>query len=372
MTIIMIETTIVLIGLAVIPLLFFRFPRLPKAGNGNREIPKISVIIPARNEESRIPLLLKDLCDQSIKPLEIICVDDASSDNTAQIAETLGSKVISLDNKPEGWTGKAWACQNGADMAKGDLLLFLDADVRLGDDGMERLIQAYSEKGCAISVQPYHFTQRWYEQYSMLFNLIQIAANGTTLPRPQNIGLFGPIILMSRSDYEKVRGHESVRKSIVEDMALGRRLRDACIPYRIFVGDKQMSFRMYESGIMTLFRGWVKNIASGAAKTPLPLFVMVFLWISSMTSVPFHLIAFALSGNIPLLILYSLFYMTWVIVLYFLSKSIGHFKISAIVFYPVLIILLLVIFAVSIFKKIFGLKVIWKGRAVNGDEKPCK
>lgn len=105
--------------------------------------------------------------------------------------------------------------------------------------------------------QPYHNTEIWYEQCSMLFNLVQIAANGTALPKPLGVGLCGPVILISKADYHKIGGHESVRSFILEDIALGKRQKDAGIPYRLFVGDEEISYRMYNGGIRSLFQGWM-------------------------------------------------------------------------------------------------------------------
>jgi 4,4'-diaponeurosporenoate glycosyltransferase len=371
MTLNIIELIIVFIGLAVTPILFYRFPRITTAKSDNC-LPKLSVIIPARNEEKSLPLLLEDLRGQSCKPFEIICVDDESSDATAQIAESYDARVILLKSKPDGWVGKTWACQNGANAAEGELLLFLDADVRLGEDGIQRLLQSYSDQNCTISVQPYHCTETWYEQSSLLFNLLQIAANGTALPKPFDIGLYGPIFLISIDEYKRIGGHESVQDSIVEDMALGQRLKEAGIPYRLFVGDPNISFRMYNGGIRSLFQGWIKNIATCAMKTPPALFWMVFFWITSMTSVSIHVVIFAASDNMPWLILYSALYVVWLTILHILSKKIGRFRLLSIVFYPVLILVLFVILSVSLFKKIFGLKVIWKGRSVGEEEKACK
>lgn len=371
MTINIIELLIVLLGLAVTPLLFYRFPKIPNA-NSNEYQFTLSVIIPARNEEKSLPLLLEDLSAQSGGSFEIICVDDESSDATAKIAGSFGVKVLSLHNKPNGWLGKTWACQNGANEASGNLLLFLDADVRLGQNVIQRLRQAYSELQCTISIQPYHITEKWYEQCSLLFNLIQIAANGTTLPKPMGVGLYGPIILISKADYNKIGGHESVRNCIVEDMALGQQLNDAGIPYRLFVGDKDISYRMYNGGLRSLFQGWVKNIASGAGKISQPLFWMMFFWITSMTSVPIHMAIFAGSANMLWLILYSLLYILWVVVLFILSRKAGRFHLMPIILYPTLIIMLFAIFSVSLVKKLFGLQVVWKGRAIREEKKTCK
>lgn len=369
MILIIIELVIVIIGLALTPVLFYHFPRLPEVKENVESLLRISVIIPARNEEKNLALLLEDLCNQSIKPFEIICVDDESSDATTKIAESYGARVISLHNKPEGWTGKTWACQNGANFAKGELLLFLDADIRLGRNGILRLIKAYSESGRTISVQPFHCTERLYEQFSLPFNLIQIAANGTTLCKQQGVGLYGPIILISKVNYNIIGGHESVRRSVVEDMALGERLKEAGIPYQLFIGDQEISFRMYREGIHCLFQGWIKNIASGAGKTSKELFWMVFLWVASMTSVPLHMVLFAINKALPELTVCILLYVLWAVILYILSKKVGRFRIMTIIFYPVLVIGLISIFVISQIKRIFGLSVIWKGRAIGWEDK---
>lgn len=368
MTVILIEFIIVLAGMAVTAILFHRFPVLPDAINDTSKPPSISVIIPARNEESNLPLLLKDLGEQILSVDEIICVDDASEDATAQVALAQGVKLIRLDTKPEGWTGKSWACRNGADAAQGEILLFMDADVRLEKDGIQTLMQAYLEAGCTVSVHPYHRTEKLYEQFSMIFNLIQIAANGTALPRPLNIGLYGPVILIARPDYEKAGGHESVRNSVVEDMALGAQLRKTGVPFRLFVGNPAVSFRMYGNGLRALLQGWTKNIASGAARTPIPLFAMVFLWIASLLSVPIQMVKFSVSENLPWFIVYSGIYLVWALVLVLLSRRIGRFKRWMILLYPVLMLVMSGVFVVSAIKKIFGLKVRWKGRDIEAGE----
>lgn len=369
MTVILIEFSIVLAGMAITAILFNRFPVLPDATSDTLKPPSVSVIIPARNEESNLPLLLKDLSEQKLQATEIIVVDDASEDATSQVAIENGARLIRLDSKPEGWTGKTWACKHGADAAKGELLLFLDADVRLGKDGIRALVQAYLKENSAISVQPYHITEKMYEQFSIFFNLIQIAANGTTLPKPLNIGLYGPVILISGQDYKKSGGHESVRKSIVEDLALGAQLRKTGVPFRLFIGNQSVSFRMYANGFRALIQGWTKNIASGAARTPLALFAMVFLWIASLLSVPVQMIKTTMSANWTWLIIYSTLYLIWVIVVALLAKHIGRFKRWTIIVYPVLMLMMSGVFVISAIKKLFGLKVKWKGREIETGEK---
>jgi 4,4'-diaponeurosporenoate glycosyltransferase len=176
-----IELAVVVIGFMAAAVLFYRIPKLPEAEAPAQSTPAVSIVIPARNEEKNLDLLLRDLTLQTLRPLEIICVDDASEDRTAEVARAYGVRVLSVKDKPEDWTGKTWACQQGAEAAGGNLLLFLDADVRLGRRGLEKLMSARRKSGGTISVQPYHRTEKNYEQLSLVFNLVQIAANGTAL-----------------------------------------------------------------------------------------------------------------------------------------------------------------------------------------------
>jgi 4,4'-diaponeurosporenoate glycosyltransferase len=243
--------------------LFYHLPLLPGVRNKPENFPSISVIIPARNEEISLPLLLKDLSAQSLPAFEIICMDDASEDATAQTALCFGEHLLSVHDKPKGWTGKSWACQKGAEAAKGDVLLFLDADVRLGKDCLRWLVQAYSECGCIISVQPYHQTEINYEQFSLMFNLVQIAANGSALPKPVNIGLCGPVVLISQADYALAGGHKVARNSVIEDLALGMELKKASIPYQLFMGDTDISYRMYSGGLGSLLRRYFAACRTG-------------------------------------------------------------------------------------------------------------
>ncbi|NCB06522.1 MAG: glycosyltransferase, partial [Clostridia bacterium] len=298
------DLIVILLGFCAVALLFWRIPHLPRT-SATKPL-KLTIIIPARNEEQTLPLLLQDLKRQRYVPHEIIVVDDDSDDKTASIARENGATVLSLHNKPSDWVGKSWACQQGARAATGDSLLFLDADVRLSAEGLGRIVAAHEATG-VISVQPYHAAQRWYEQNALVFNLVQIGANGSALPRRADLGLFGPVILLSRADYDQIGGHESVKSAIVEDMALADQLRRAGIPFQIFVGDADVSFRMYPAGICSLWQGFSKNLATGAAKTPAWLFFLVVLFIASITSVPLNL-SYALAGGSPLVWLYAALY----------------------------------------------------------------
>ncbi len=95
----------------------------------------------------------------------------------------------------------------------------------------------------------------------MFFNIVQFAANGLGVPKGNHIGLYGPVILISRENYDKSGGHEQIKESIIDDIALGIELKKAGIPFKLFLGDKDIYFRMYSGSFSDLFRGWLKNIA---------------------------------------------------------------------------------------------------------------
>lgn len=355
---------IIILGLVASILLFYKFPFL-KTIEQETQSYKLSVIIPARNEEKVLSYLLEGLKKQSYPIFEIICIDDCSTDQTAQIAQAYGVKVISLKEKPANWTGKAWACQKGAEAASGELFLFLDADVRFNKDALKCIVDQYSKSKCVISVLPYHKTIEPYEKLSFFFNIIQAGANGVTAAKNVgNAGLFGPVILINKSEYETIGGHSSVKNSIVDDIALGERLTKSGKKFKLMLGGDKTEYRMYSSGFISLFRGWLKNFSTGAIKTPLLLLVAVFLWISSCLST-----AISLSQSLYLketlnIILFAFFYIIWAAELYRISVKLGNFSFWQAIFYPLYMVFFVFLFFLSLLKKVFRQKVVWKDRKI--------
>jgi glycosyltransferase involved in cell wall biosynthesis len=137
---------------------------------------KVSVIIPARNEETRLPHLLDSLMVQTYKPYEIIVVDDHSSDKTGEIARGYDVKVIDSTELPENWTGKSWAMWNAYQESSGNVLVFFDADVSLSPRALKMLLKTRQSVDGAISVVPYHETTKLFERLSLLPYLLGVFA----------------------------------------------------------------------------------------------------------------------------------------------------------------------------------------------------
>ena len=351
-------------GLIIGFILFCRYPTL-SSKYIKPEPEKISVIIPARNEQENLAALLEDLKNQTVPLHEVICVDDNSEDGTAEVAKSFNVVLISIQEKPEGWTGKAWACQVGANRASGKLLLFLDADVRLHPNAVGKLINTYHQFNCALSVQPYHETKKLYEELSLFFNLIIIAANGVGLFFSiKNIGLFGPVILIDKADYDSIGGHFSARDSIVDDLMLGENMSKNQLKYQLFLGGADIRFRMYRAGVKQLIEGWTKNFATGAGKTPLYLLAMVILWIGACIYAALNLAISTLNLNLPEIAIYLLLYLIIVLQLWRASIQIGNFKKLTILLYPLPLLFFLFLFLLSIYKKKFRRSAAWKGRNI--------
>lgn len=227
----------------------------------------VSVIIPARNEQGSLPGLLASLRDQTLRATEVIVVDDGSTDATAAVAKAAGATVIRAPALPEAWIGKSWACHVGSLQARGEVLVFLDADVVVAPDGLDRIVaswQAAAPDGL-LSVQPFHTTRHAYEQLSAYPNLMALMASGAGAPgrRTWSPVAFGPCLVTARDAYRAVGGHEAVAGEVIEDVHLARAYGAAGRPVHTLAGGSALSFRMYPAGLRQLVDGWTKNLAGG-------------------------------------------------------------------------------------------------------------
>jgi len=323
--------------------------------------------VPARNEETNISILLRSLQGQLKADDEILVVDDHSEDNTAAVAEGEGAAVIKSKEMPPGWTGKTWACYQGAQQAKGNLLLFLDADTQIEYGGLDRIIGCHGKIGGVLSIQPYHKMRRLYEQLSAFFNLILMAAMGsfTIFSRVfKPIGLFGPVIALDRKLYLESGGFDKVKGEILEDLAFGAELKKQGVKLHCYGGRGTVSFRMYPGGISQLITGWSKGFAMGATKTSIPVLIMIVAWITGTIGTARHLIQAAVIPDISLLTLWGLLYLAYVIQLYWMLYRIGNFRPYTAVLFPIPLLFFIIVFAYSFLIIFIRRNVRWKGRII--------
>ena len=307
----------------------------------------LSIIVPARNEEHNLTALLRSINAQSVRPLEVLVVDDASTDRTAEVARSLGATVLTSQPLPEGWRGKAWACQQGANSARGNVLLFVDADTWFEVDGLQRILNSYISG--ALSVGPHHAVRRPYEQLSIFFNLIMAVS---TVPH----GLFGQMLLVDRESYLRAGGHEAAKGRVLENFCLAKTFRHAGIPVRSRTGPGEISFRMYPHGLAEVIEGWTKGFSSGAQQTPKPLLLLIVAWLSGM------MLPIGLLQSSPWAYMLYLLYAAQLGVMF---RRIGSFRWYTALLYPLPLLFFFAIFSWSALRS--GRKVVWKGRSIYAD-----
>lgn len=343
-------------------LLFLRFPIIKK---GNKPtMKKVSIVIPCRNEENNIKELLKSLMTQSTKAYEIICVNDQSTDATAEvISQFEGVKLINIKEKPDDWKGKPYALTEGARVASGDVILFLDADVKLSSDALTDLFSLYESKG-NFSSHPYHKIRKFNEGFALLFNMISIAGTGITLPKPIQKGMFGQVFMVDKETYFKAGTHEIVKDSIIEDFALGKHYEKEKIPYTLYIGNKSVALRMYPDGLKSQAQGFIKNFSRGALSAGLISNMLTVFYITALMLVFIQTVIAVVNLSLIPSIVYGTMYLFLSIHLMVISKKIGNFNPLMSIFYFLPLIWFIIIFLLSIIAKLFRLNVSWKGRKI--------
>jgi len=348
----------------------WRIPNPRKSDQSDSASSEVSIIIPARNEEHTLAILIRSLKHQTLRPLEVIVVDDHSEDGTAAIAEEEGCVLLRSEDLPETWAGKPWACWQGAKKARGDILLFLDADTFLDPDGLSGVLYEYREKGGLLSIQPFHRMKKAYEKLSAFFNIVAMGGmRAFTLlgDKLQPLGAFGPCMVCSREDYFAVGGHshEKVRGEILESLALGKVFIRAKGNVHCYGGKGSISFRMYPAGLASLIEGFSKGFGTGANAMSLGSLLMMVCWIFGCCSVTRHLIQSAVLGDMTELFWSALLDGLYVLQIHWMLQRIGNFGFLTALVFQVPLVFFVFVFGLSLLRIFFMRKVPWKGRTVN-------
>ena len=226
---------------------FNESPFLDKFEKKEHEKPKVSIILPARNEEKFIEKCLSSLIKQDYNNYEIITINDSSNDSTGDIIKKYSKKfpkVISVDAKPkpDGWIGKNWACIEGYKKASGDLLLFTDADTVHTSSVISLAVShLLSLELDALTVIPRmlcldKITKITLPMISTFLHtrFSALRVNDTS----KGTGyFFGSFFIIKKSTYDSVGTHEGVKGELVEDGALGRKVKESGFKMRMVRGE---------------------------------------------------------------------------------------------------------------------------------------
>jgi glycosyltransferase involved in cell wall biosynthesis len=244
--------------------------KLPKGNLGEK--PLVSILIPARDEEKNIGNILNDILHQDYFEIEVIVFNDLSSDRTAEIVKeyALPDSRISLLNSdllPEGWLGKNWACHTLSEAAIGEYLLFLDADVRVGNGLIANAISyAKHFKLALVSIFPKQIIKTFGEKFTVpnmnyillsLLPLILVRKSGFSSLAAAN----GQFMLFDSKIYKTYKLHEKMKSKMVEDIEIARYLKNRKNKIACLVGDSSIQCRMYSS-FKEAINGFSKNVSA--------------------------------------------------------------------------------------------------------------
>lgn len=257
--------------------------------------PRVSVLIPARNEQEVIGECVRSLLSQDYPDFEVLVLDDGSTDGTAAVLAELACqdsrlRVLSGRPLPPTWLGKQWACQQMAEQATGELLLFTDADTVHQPQALRAGVSALlAERADLMSAFVRQRLLTWGERLTVptifwcFFSFLPLAL-AHRLGAPALSLTNGQWILMRKSAYEAVGGHAAVRGSLVDDIALGRLVKAAGLRWRVVDASQRVSCRMYVS-FCAAVEGFTKNLFAVFDFRLAP-YLFAWLWLALVTLEP--------------------------------------------------------------------------------------
>jgi len=274
---------------------------LPAASGSAERCPFVSVVVPARNEAANIERCVDSLTRSRYPAFEVIVVDDASEDGTGALARAIprgnAERLVVAEGAPlpDGWLGKPWACWQGARAARGELLLFTDADTTHAPDLLARAVAGLEEERAdLLTVVGAQMMETFWERlvqpqiFLVMFFRFPRFERTAMSARWRDAIANGQYMLFRREAYDAIGGHEAVRDEVVEDLALAQHVKRAGLALRIRGAERDLATRMYRS-LPHLVEGWSKNLVMGGLQSlpgwlrpitpPLALLTGVGLWL---------------------------------------------------------------------------------------------
>ncbi len=265
--------TVVLIVVALTTILnvftMFRLGNAPSAA----QTPKISILIPARNEAEIIGQTISKLVSQSYPAAEIIVLDDQSTDGTTatvQQAARNDNRVRVINGKPlpAGWAGKNWACHQLSEVASGEWLIFTDADVQWQPGALQAVVDLTDQTDAdLLTVWSTQHSSTYGERlvvplmaFVILGYLVHIAVNRA--PIASYAAANGQCMVFRRKAYQTVGGHAAIKDHITEDIQLAQRIKRSGLKLRMADGNGLVTCRMYNNW-REVRDGYAKNIIAG-------------------------------------------------------------------------------------------------------------
>jgi len=230
--------------------------------------PKLSVVIAARNEENTIAASLQSLKNNNYPNIEIIVVNDRSEDNTLREIESFTNnsnriKILNIQTLPEGWLGKIYALQKGAESASGEHILFTDADVIFNKDSLKKAVYFFNISGTDhLAAAPEAVSKSSILSFLIsIFAMYLVAVKQPWLVASKkysaSIGV-GAFNLLKTSVYRKIGGHSKIRNYPDDDLKLGELVKKSGFNQQFIFADSEIFVEWYP-GVAEMYRGLQKN-----------------------------------------------------------------------------------------------------------------
>lgn len=360
---------VVLLGQLALILWNRQLVRRPLPRSWDATAPRVSILVPARSEEATIGACVEAMLAQDYPNLEIIVLDDGSTDATASIVAAMADRgVRSLTGQPlpDGWTGKNWACHQLAQAAAGDLLCFVDADTLLDPPAISAAVGALIDEGASLvtllprSGQTSRAGQVLLPMVShATFALMPVAAIHRA-KLPALAIAYGPFILVTRDAYVASGGHRANPGSIVDDVQLARSVKATGGSIRLVDGTDLVETAWYRS-VGDIWTGFAKNAYAALDHNPwlasATLLVLAPLLLSPVLRVALGL----LEGSVPGLAV-------WLVLLMLANRALtsvyGRDPLWSTILHPVTVAFWAATLAWSIVLATTDREVLWKGRMV--------
>lgn len=379
MTLLLLFVTIVLIGMVSIAIVnALTFPKLTASlklpSSRSTPWPAVSILIPARNEAAIISQTVTRLLAQTYPNFELIVLDDHSQDATAEIARTAGCgdsrlRVIASQPLPADWLGKNWACHQLAQQAAGEWLIFVDADGIWEPAALTSMVTAIEQtRADVLTVWPTQHSQSWAER--LVVSLLALAIIGYLplllvhhTPWPALAAANGQCLAFRRAAYRLIGGHAAVRREVLEDVVLARRVKAHRLRLRMVDGNRLIGCRMYQNwaGVRD---GFAKNILAGYGNHPL-LLILATLFHLLIFVMPWVWLAWGWWGGVPYWPAWPLLLVGLGVGLRALTAAVTHQRVTDAALLPLSVLLMTRIAGQSIWWRWRFGGPYWKGRTLS-------
>lgn len=246
--------------------------------------PLVSVLIPAKDEQDTIGNCVRSLLTQEYGNIEILVIDDRSEDRTAAVVQDLQQqspkvRLIQIQNLPPGWTGKTNALHQGQQQARGEWLLFVDADTThkpqaLGVVLQDAIRHQVELESLLPALDSRSFWEKVIQPFAGVCLMVFYPLHRVNQDEEATLGFAnGQFILIRREAYDAIGGHEAVRDKFVEDIHLGRLVRRCGRKLRVVMAPDLSAVRMYAS-LQGIVRGWSRILYSAVDAKPLRLYLL--------------------------------------------------------------------------------------------------